>query len=120
MLTEEQKSRLNPEQLAIAEKWERVQEYRLACLDRMDKANSIRDTEGYKKALDEYLDADRGKTHCEHERSIWSNCGACNEIYRLLNPEYYCSKCHESLMEDDGPPLVQGICDYCSQSEDGI
>lgn len=121
MLTAEQKSRLDPEQLAIAEKWESDSATRLEYCDQMSAAQAAGDTAAYQKAfedyLEDYLSVNKGETHCAHERSLWYNCAGCDEISRLLHPEMYCSKCEESLTENDEQPLVQGICDYCSQDE---
>jgi methionyl-tRNA synthetase len=117
MLTDEQRSRLDPEQLAIAERWEQDRDHRLALCDKMGEAEKSGDNVAFRKYLDEYLATDKGRTHCEHERSIWSNCAACDEISRLLNPEFFCSKCEEALDEEE-QPLVKGMCDYCSQEED--
>ncbi len=117
MLTDEQRARLNPEQLVIAENWERERDERLAFCDKMSEADAAKDTVAYKAAFEGYLAVGAGATHCEHERSIWSNCAACDEISRLLNPDLFCSKCEEPFEEDE-LNLVQGICDYCSQKED--
>ena len=116
MLTDEQKARLNPEQLAIAEGWERDADERSDWLDKMVAASEAKDWEAHQKALDGYLSVGKDKTHCAHERSLMSNCMACTEICQLLNPEYFCSKCGDPFEEDE-LNLVQGICDYCSQGE---
>jgi len=117
MLTDEQKSRLDPEQLAIAERWERDADARSLSLDKMIAASEAKDNEAYAKSLEEYLSIDKGRTHCEHERSTWSNCAGCDEIARLLNPQLFCSECEEAFEEDE-LNLVKGVCDYCSQKED--
>lgn len=89
MLTEEQKSRLNPEQLAIAEKWEKEHIAQGIAIEKMTKANEEKDFEAYQKAFEEFLSASDTSGFCEHERSIWTPCMACEEIERLLNPEFY-------------------------------
>ena len=103
MLTEEQKSRLNPEQLVIAEKWEREKEERSAILDKLD-AGEI----NLKEAL--RLMDHQTNDMCEHDRSIWSPCGACNEIERLLYPDAYCKGCDE---HGHGELNNEGICPSC-------
>lgn len=89
MLTDEQKARLDSEQLAIAERWEQDRDARGLILDKMSAASDAKDNEAYQKYLKEYMSIDQGRTHCEHERSIWSNCAGCDEISRLLHPEFF-------------------------------
>jgi hypothetical protein len=107
MLTQEQKSKLNPEQLAIAEKWEREKNERSAILDRLD-AGEI----DAKEAL--RLMSMQSNGMCEHDRSIWSNCAACEEIERLLYPEAYCKGCDE---HGYGELNQEGLCPLCSNGE---
>lgn len=116
MLTEEQKARLNPEQLAIAEGWERESAERGVWIDRMEAASEAKDWPAYREALNGFLSVGKDKTHCQHERSLMSTCIACEEISRLLNPQLFCSKCEEAFDEDE-LNLVKGICDYCSQKD---
>lgn len=103
MLTEEQKAKLNPEQLAVAEKWEREKEERAAILDRMD-AGEIDVREALR------LMNEQSNGMCEHDRSIWSPCAACDEIERLLYPEAYCKVCDE---HGGGELNGEGICLFC-------
>ena len=87
MLSEEQKARLNPEQLAVAEKWEREREERAVIIDELGKAEKAGDTVAFKAAIDKLSATTQDR--CEHDRSIWSSCAACEEIEFLLYPEFY-------------------------------
>lgn len=87
MLTPEQIARLSPEQLAIAERWERERDELEHLVKQLQTAMQNKD-EVLWKSLQDNVDKKR-PTHCEHERSIWSTCCACNEIEHLLNPEWY-------------------------------
>lgn len=87
MLTDEQKARLNPEQLAIAEKWEREREERDKLWKILISAQENKDQKLWEETLDSLQEC--APSQCEHERSIWSPCVACDEIERLLNPEFY-------------------------------
>jgi hypothetical protein len=87
MLSEQQKARLNPEQLAIAEKWELEKQERNLIVDAMMAAEKAGDKTAYDAAADKLTVF--VSDVCEHDRSIWSNCFACDEIERLLHPEFY-------------------------------
>lgn len=100
MLTDEQKARLNPEQLAIAEKWEREHIAQGEAIEMMRVAEAANDAEGIKNAFEAFLNASDTSGFCEHERSIWTPCMACEEIERLLNPEFY---------DEDGERLPEEV-----------
>ena len=100
MLTDEQKSRLNPEQLVIAEKWEQESIAQGKAIEMMRLAEAANDAEGIKKAFEAFLNASDTSGFCEHERSIWTPCMACEEIERLLNPEFY---------DEDGERLPEEV-----------
>ncbi len=94
MLRQDQIERLRAlgeDQLAIAEKWEREREERGRHLDAMVEADKNKDAEAYTKAFEAFLAADEGAQtgRCEHDRSIWTPCGGCEEIEQALNPEFY-------------------------------
>lgn len=88
MLTKEQKARLDPEQLAIAEKWEVDREKLNSLFEQLARAVENNDDALWKKAQQNLRD-NPTPSRCEHDRSIWSPCGACEEIEQLLYPEYY-------------------------------
>ncbi len=112
MITDEQRKRLSPEQLAIVEQWEKEREERSHLYDELSVAEKAKDTAKFKEILGKLSATTSDR--CPHDRSIWSSCAGCSEIERLMNPERYCSKCENELDEDE-PPFVQGMCDYCSQ-----
>jgi hypothetical protein len=90
MLTDEQKSRLSPEQLVIAEKWEQEKEERGVYIEDMRVANEAKDIEAYHAAFEKFIKVGAANAdYCEHERSIWSSCSACEEIEMILYPEFY-------------------------------
>lgn len=110
MLTQEQKSRLTPEELVIAEKWEKEKEERDFLFNKIQEALSANASEAFFQAVDSL--GDMQPTHCEHERSIWSRCSACDELERKLNPESYinCNGCGESIHIGE---LENGRCMDC-------
>jgi hypothetical protein len=80
--SEEIKSKLTGQQLAIAEKWE---------IERLQRQSIMEQLEAGKISTKEALDKidDITPSHCEHERSIMSNCSACDEIERIIRPEAF-------------------------------
>jgi hypothetical protein len=85
-LTDEIKAKLTPEQLVIAEKWEDERKQREALIEQVEAGTiTIREFFDKSEAITPY--------HCEHDRSIWSTCIACDEIESIIRPE--------SLLEDD-------------------
>lgn len=87
MLTPEQKSRLNPEQLAIAEKWDQEKEEMDKVFEKLQRAIRESNNDLFQEAL---ADSQANiKDRCEHDRSIWSSCAGCDEIEQLLWPEFY-------------------------------
>jgi hypothetical protein len=104
MLSQEQKDRLNSDQLAIAERWDREAEQNAKAIEKLDKAIHNSDNLLYKEALED-LNSMLNITHCEHERSIWSTCSACNEIEHLLNPEFY-DKNGDRLSEEEIEAII--------------
>ncbi len=80
-------AKLSSEQLEVAKQWESDRSKRLACLDRMEAAEKLGDTEARDQAYKEYRAND--PTRCAHDRSMWSNCGACLEIQKILFPENF-------------------------------
>lgn len=93
MLTDEQKARLNPEQLVIAEKWEREADLREEALKEMDAARAAKDFDAMQLATDKFFNIGgllgEDNDRCEHDRSIMGTCAGCEELERLLHPEFY-------------------------------
>lgn len=87
MLRPEQKARLNPEQLVIAEKWEQEREDRGRLIEELGAAEKAGDNAAFREALRKIAETTHDR--CEHDRSIWTPCAACEEIEQLLNPEFY-------------------------------
>ena len=85
-LTDEIRLKLTPEQLIVAEKWDVERKQRAKLIDQLEN-ETITTKEFYDKMMEITPD------ECEHGRSIWSNCIACNEIESIIRPE--------SLLEDD-------------------
>lgn len=79
--TKEQKDKLTPEQLVVAERWEREQEARSLILDSILAEGSVDFVSKLLKTLE------IGASHCEHGRSALSTCAACDEIEKLLYGE---------------------------------
>lgn len=88
MLSDEQRARLNPEQLLIAEKWEKEREDMGQVFEKLGLAMKNHDENLWKEALEE-SNINPISSRCDHDRSIWSTCSACDEIEHLLNPEFY-------------------------------
>lgn len=72
MLTDEQKARLNPEQLVIAEKWEREKEQTGKIFEKLQKAIETHDNDLWNEALKDNADH-MPSSICEHDRSIWKH-----------------------------------------------
>lgn len=106
MLTDEQKSRLNPEQLAIAERWEKEREDMGKVFEKLHAAMEAKDETLWHEALAEATE-ENIPSMCEHERSIWSPCAACDEIEQLLNPEFY-DVDGERLPDEEIEKLING------------
>jgi hypothetical protein len=111
MLTPEQIARLTPEQLITAERWGRERAARNALLDEWDTY-----IKAGKNIPKDFLDKFRliDAKYCEHDRSSMDNCAACDEIERLLHPEFYCALCKERLPD----ALENGYCEYCRKEDD--
>lgn len=79
--------KLDEEDQAVARKW---REERIARRKLIDKLGDVpkHDKEGYAKVLEE-IASSSAKSYCEHERSIWKPCAACDHIERTLYPEMF-------------------------------
>lgn len=86
-MREDQRERLlalGEDQLAIAEKWEREKEAREPLFHELSQLAER--NERFFELVEKLSDV---PTMCEHDRSIWSPCAACEEIEQALNPEFY-------------------------------
>lgn len=95
-LTPEQIARLSPEELVVAEKWEREKEERGRLIELFSEAEKAGDQQKASEFLRQALDT---SDMCEHDRSIWSPCSACHNIEMKLHPE---------LFDEEGEPI-----DWC-------
>lgn len=112
MLTSEQKRKLNPEQLKIAESWERAKEERDRLMPLLLKAQEENNHEDFRRIAGQMANTEPDM--CAHGRSIYGSCMSCEEIDRLLNPELFCSRCEQRDFNDD---LVNGVCVSCLEEE---
>jgi hypothetical protein len=115
MLSKEQKDRLTPEELIIAEKWDKEKDERDIIFEEIQAALAANAMEAFHLATDKL--GDMQPSHCEHERSIWTRCGACDDLELKLYPEAFdkCSNCDELTRKDE---LEKGRCMDCGDGED--
>ena len=76
-------AKLDAEQKAVADKWDKEKLERAVLLDEMGRAESTKDHHKAKEIFKKLVAADGDM--CEHERSIWSNCSACLDIENICN-----------------------------------
>jgi hypothetical protein len=97
MLSQEQKDRLTPEELVIAEKWEAEKELQDAIYIEIQAAIAANDMAAIMLATDKL--ADSAPSECEHGRHIMCGCMACEDLDKKLYPEHYaiCIGCGESI-----------------------
>lgn len=79
---------LNPEQRKVAERWERERDERLRLLGEA-KAAEARGDDETRLALWKKVCTIGAEDSCEHGRSVYSTCMACEEIERILSPELF-------------------------------
>jgi hypothetical protein len=79
--------KLDAEDRVIAEKWEKERDERAVVYDQLSDAETLKDNDRFHKVLDQLTAGT--PSHCEHERSIWSHCYACEEIERTLFPDMF-------------------------------
>ncbi len=105
---------LTPEQQAIVDRWEKEKQERQKCYDLLQIAMDRKDARLWHDIINKIEQIT--PSVCEHDRSIWSPCAACNEIERIIHPELFCHKCQE-LLSEDGEPVdtskTDGMCSYC-------
>lgn len=116
MLTDEQKARLTPEQIVIAEKWEVDADLRDAEFDKIEAALNAGDKEEYHRLLTKMRED--LPDYCEHDRSMSGTCWQCDELSRLLHPEVFCKECEEHQGHVHGGKLNEdGICPDCAEDD---
>jgi predicted nucleic acid-binding Zn ribbon protein len=84
VITDEQRAKLTPEQLVVAEKWEAETEARDRLIKQLDAATDDK----MANDLIEQICA-LSSDMCEHGRSIWGSCSKCNAIEMILRPELF-------------------------------
>ena len=95
MLTEEQKA-------AYLAKFEAEKAHRRGLLDRLEEADSRGDRTNFMVILDEMNEYDESLYPCEHGRSIWEDCYACEAIHREV---YGLPPLEEDEDAEEGGPI---------------
>ena len=84
MITEDQRSKLSPDQLIVAERWDAEHTATLALIHRLQIASDANDETECNRIMD--LMRDNCPDVCEHGHSIWDTCMACDDIEKVLYP----------------------------------
>lgn len=84
----ERLAKLNREQRAIVLKREEKRKERAKLIKVARESN---DPEVHQHIFDSLLEID--DDCCEHGRSVWGGCHACDEIDAILYPELFCAEC---------------------------
>ena len=87
MITEEQRAKLTPEQLVIAEKWDAEHTATLALVKLLQAACNNNDETECNRVM--ALMGDNISDFCEHGRAVWNSCIACDEIEKVLYPDLF-------------------------------
>ncbi len=74
---------LSEEQKAVVTKWDEDRTLRDGLITKMLEAFKAGDKD-LARAINEQI-SDTVSSHCEHERSIWKPCAACDEIEKILH-----------------------------------
>jgi hypothetical protein len=87
MLTDEQKAKLTPEQIVIAEKWMEEDEKIRTIYDKLFIAIEDNNEDDFHSLIEEISNT---VPHiCEHGKSIYDSCTACDAIEKVIRPELY-------------------------------
>lgn len=78
--------KLDEDDQKVAYKWREEHEQRRKLIDKLGEAERAKDKEGVMAAMKEITTI--GGNRCEHDRSIWTPCGACTHIEEVLYPEF--------------------------------
>lgn len=78
--------KLTDEQQVVFDRWERDKLRLRQTIELLFKKSEYSPDE-YKRLLNE-IEADI-VSQCEHERSIWKSCAACDEIEKIVYPELF-------------------------------
>jgi len=115
MLTKEQKDRLTPEELVIAEKWEAEKERQDLIFIEIQTAIAANDMDAILLATDKL--GNSVPSECEHGRHIMCGCMACDDLEQKLYPEHFaiCIGCGESTNKEF---LEKDRCMDCGDGED--
>jgi hypothetical protein len=110
MLSQEQKNRLTPDELVIAEKWEAERELRDLIYAEIQAACDAKDNDAMLSATRKLVDS--APSQCEHDRHVMVGCAACDELERKLYPECFdnCIDCGELVNKEE---LENGRCMDC-------
>lgn len=111
-MTPEQRAKLTPEQLVIAEKWEKEQKEMSGLIEQLATAQENKDMKLWADTMEKIQNV--APNMCEHERSIWSNCAGCDEIEQILHPELFCAECGVPFQDEIERVRKEGdICSDC-------
>jgi hypothetical protein len=112
MLTQEQKDRLTPQELVIAEKWDKEKDERDIIFDEIQAAIKANDLESFSLAVNKL--SDMQPSQCEHDRHVMCGCMDCDDLERKLYPEHFekCRGCDELVLKDE---LENGRCMDCGE-----
>ena len=116
MLSQEQKDRLTPEELVIAEKWEIEKAQQVIIFDEILAAIEANSMELVILATEKL--GDLTPSQCEHGRHVMCGCMACDELERKVYPDSFanCNSCGESVNKEE---LENGRCIDCPEDSDG-
>lgn len=103
-LTAEQKARLTPEQLQVAQWWVDRNNAGMEILQKMISAQTV-------DAMNEQYQAWVSVHLCPHEHPLVEECMACDEVFRLLYPERVCPSCNDVQDPDEMTP--SRLCPNC-------
>lgn len=84
LLTDKIKARLNPDQLRTVEQWERERLEREPFFEKLVAAKTSEDIQA---AAAELSSVTSKHNRCPHDRSVWSSCGACEDLEEILAEE---------------------------------
>ena len=102
MLTIDQRSKLTPAQIVIAEKWLAEGEQYEKLFERLEIAIKNGNAKAYDTAMDEL--GEMTPSVCEHSRSIWEECSECDAIERIIRPQLFEANGDRQPIQDEIEP----------------
>ena len=87
MLTDEQKAKLTPGQIVIAEKWMEEDEKVRIINEKLTSAIRSNDQDAMTDLVEELFNV--VPASCEHNKSVWESCSECLAIEIVIHPERY-------------------------------